>query len=65
MSAAVDHSISQALTGLLHYIIGEEDKDEEAGGGGRGGGGSGSGWGAGGGQVVKCRAHGKHVWPHA
>lgn len=34
MSAAVDHSISQALTGLLHYIIAEEDEDEEAGGGG-------------------------------
>lgn len=33
MSAAVDHSISQALTGLLHYIIAEEDEDEEAGGG--------------------------------
>lgn len=29
MSAAVDHSISQALTGLLHYIIGEEDEEEE------------------------------------
>lgn len=31
MSAAVDHSISQALTGLLHYIIGEEDEEEEEG----------------------------------
>lgn len=29
MSAAVDHSISQALIGLLHYIIEEEDEEEE------------------------------------
>lgn len=50
MSAAVDHSISQALTGLLHYIIGEENEDEEAGRGevvGFGVGGSGRGLGEG------------------
>lgn len=29
MSAAVDHPISQALTGLLHYVIEEEDEEEE------------------------------------
>lgn len=29
MSVAVDHSISQALIGLLHYIIEEEDQEEE------------------------------------
>lgn len=29
MSAAVDHPISQALIGLLHYVIEEEDEGEE------------------------------------
>lgn len=29
MSAAVDHPISQALIGLLHYVIEEEDEEEE------------------------------------
>lgn len=29
MSAAVHHPISQALIGLLHYIIEEEDEEEE------------------------------------
>lgn len=67
VSAAVDHSISQALTGPLHYITAEEDQDDEAGGGGavgfKGGAGGGDGWGRG--QLVKHRAHSKHVWPHA
>lgn len=39
MSAAVHHPISQALIGLLHYIIEEEDEEGVEGGGqGRGGG---------------------------
>lgn len=29
MSAAVDHPISQALIGPLHYVIEEEDEEEE------------------------------------
>jgi len=29
MSAAVDHPISQALIGLLYYVIGEEDEEEK------------------------------------
>lgn len=29
VSAAVDHPISQALIGLLHYVIEEEDEEEE------------------------------------
>lgn len=29
MSAAVDHPISQALIGLLHYVSEEEDEEEE------------------------------------
>lgn len=31
MSAAVHHPISQALIGLLHYVIEEEDEEEEEG----------------------------------
>lgn len=60
VSAGVDHPISQALIGLLHYVIEEEDKGKE-----------------GemsrkereakkkGGQLVKHRAHSKHVCPYA
>lgn len=29
MSAAVDHPISQALIGPLHYVIEEEDEEKE------------------------------------
>lgn len=31
MSAAVDHPISQALIGLHHYVIEEEDEEKEVG----------------------------------
>lgn len=49
MSAAVDHLISQALIGPLHYIIEEEDEEDRK---------------EGGGQLVKHGAHSKHVCPY-
>lgn len=60
MSAAVDHPISQALIGPLHYVIEEEDeeeegeKDREKGEVDKKGG-----------QLVKHWAHSKHVCPYA
>lgn len=56
MSAAVDHLISQALIGLLHYIIEEEDEEDRK---------EGEAEKKGGGQLVKHGAHSKHVCPYA